>query len=102
MDAGFLEELEEVRRRLGKPLIISSGYRCPEYNNKVSSTSFNGPHTTGKAIDILCRGGNTRALLRIALAMNFPGIGLNQKGAGRFIHLDRCDHRPPDEHIWTY
>ena len=32
------------------PLTITSAYRCPDHNSKVSSTGLSGPHTTGFAV----------------------------------------------------
>ena len=54
MDEAFMMYLEELREKFSKPLYLSSGFRCPAHNRKVSSSgSPNGPHTTGKAVDIL-------------------------------------------------
>ena len=54
MDETFMMYLEELREKFSKPLYLSSGFRCPAHNRKVSSSgSPNGPHTTGKAVDIL-------------------------------------------------
>jgi uncharacterized protein YcbK (DUF882 family) len=30
-------KLDELRTRYGKPLIVTSGYRCPEHNVRVST-----------------------------------------------------------------
>ncbi len=97
MDMDFVERLNELRDKLGYPLRISSGYRCPEHNNNVSSTGIDGPHTTGKAADILINYNAARELLSLAVA--FSGIGINQKGppGARFIHLDDLGFR-----LWTY
>ena len=50
----IMDLLQDARNDLGA-LSITSGYRCPEHNNKISSTGLSGPHTTGKAIDISVR-----------------------------------------------
>ena len=47
----LLDLLQTARNVLG-PLTITSAYRCPEHNDKVSSTGLSGPHTTSKACDI--------------------------------------------------
>ena len=88
MDADFIQRLDDLRERYGKSLRVTSGYRCPEHNSNVSSTGASGPHTTGKAIDFGASRGDAHALLEIAMSMNFSGIGIAQKGSGRFIHLD--------------
>ena len=88
MDSDFMQRLDDLRERYGKSLRVTSGYRCPEHNSNVSSTGASGPHTSGKAIDFGVSRGDGHALLEIAMSMNFSGIGIAQKGSGRFIHLD--------------
>lgn len=98
MDQQFVERLDSVREYLERPLIISSGYRCPDHNEAVSSTGRNGPHTTGKAADIKISRGFARTALT-TFCLRFSGIGINQKGpdSGRFIHVDDLPVR-----VWTY
>lgn len=104
IDHQFITELDELRHRYGAPLTISSGYRCPDHNAKVSSTGRTGPHTTGRAADLLVDRGNAYKLLKIALEMGFTGIGVQQKGGGRFLHLDNLPNAPgqPRPTIWSY
>lgn len=96
MDQAFVEKLDAVRESMGFPFPITSGYRCPDYNDQISSTGRTGPHTTGQAADIGLSHQQARKAL-YALAIRFGGIGLNQKGSGRFIHVDTLAPR-----IWTY
>ncbi len=101
----FIEKLDLLRETYGKPIIVSSGYRCPKHNSAVSSTGATGPHTTGRAADILIRGAEAIKLLtRIILMNDFTGIGLNQKGSARFIHVDDLPNTAgqPRPTIWTY
>lgn len=104
MDANFLLEIDELRDRYGKPLSVTSGYRCPAHNNNVSSTGLTGPHTTGRAVDLAVDRGNAYKLLKLALEMGFSGIGVQQKGATRFLHLDNLPNAPgqPRPSIWSY
>ncbi|KKL46568.1 hypothetical protein LCGC14_2344220 [marine sediment metagenome] len=102
----FMDRLQGLRTLLGKPLLVSSAYRDPSYNAKVSSTGRMGPHTTGRAIDLLVYGERAYHVAGSAYAAGFTGIGLRQEGAfnHRFIHLDDLDtvlnaHRPT---VWTY
>lgn len=101
----LVDALDAIREQLGFPLLISSGYRCPAHNARVSSTGDNGPHTTGLAADIKIAGRQAYALLDKALEWGFTGIGINQRGdmSKRFIHLDLLSEperfRPT---IWTY
>lgn len=101
----FVDKLDELRERLGFPLPVSSGYRCPEYNKSVSETGMAGPHTSGRATDFLIDRRNAYLALKVALEMGFTGIGVNQKGAtGRFLHLDDLQNSEgqPRPTIWSY
>lgn len=101
----FIVYLNELRRRCGFPLVVSSGYRSPEYNASVSTTGDNGPHTTGKAVDFAVSREQAYIVLREAFAMGvFTGIGIKQHGEGRFIHLDilTAAEGYPRPMIWSY
>ena len=80
-----LLRLNSVREDVGFPMIVSSGYRCEEYNIKIGATQT---HATGQAIDIACARGEAFKILKAALNNGFTGIGISQKGKARFIHLD--------------
>ena len=100
----FMDVLQTIRMQYGKPMRVSSGYRCPSHNAKVSSTGPGGPHTTGKAVDILVSGKDAHTLLQLCMAhMDVTGIGVSQKGAhdSRFIHIDTIEEglRP---WLWSY
>jgi len=88
MDPDFMDRVDRLREHFGKPLKVTSGYRCPSHNNNVSSTGTSGPHVSGKAIDFGVSRDDAHALLKIAMDINFSGVGIAQKGTGRFIHLD--------------
>lgn len=101
MDKKFLEWMDSVREEYGSGLVVASGYRCPEYNDKISSTGLTGPHTTGKAIDIYIDRGEAHKLIQVAMNRGVRGLGVHQKGAsGRFIHLDMIDSGRPT--VWSY
>ncbi len=101
-----MEKLIALREHLDFPFIITSAYRCPEYNQKVSTTGPNGSHTTGRAIDIAVYGEQAYKLIRYAPQFKFNGIGVSQTGShrSRFIHLDdltRVDGYPRPW-VWGY
>ncbi len=104
IDGTFIDKLDELRERCGFPIPITSGYRCPEWNQKVSTTGPAGPHTTGHAADLGVRGERAYTVIREALAMRFSGIGINQKGVARFVHLDDLPNTPssPRPNTWSY
>ena len=43
--------LDPARERLGKPIYVNSGYRCPELNRKVGGVA-NSYHLQGRAADL--------------------------------------------------
>ena len=106
MNIDFVFSLDQLRARQRRPLIITSGYRCPAYNVSISSTGENGPHTTGRAADISISGADAFHLVQqCTLGGWMRGIGINQRGPyeKRFIHLDDLegpDH--PRPRIWNY
>ena len=100
MDSFFMEDLDDLREALGEPIIITSGYRCPDHNDKVSSTGRSGPHTTGKAVDIK---GGSKKKYDIFKNLNIDiikRIGISKT----FIHIDSLTKEEgfPEEVIWTY
>lgn len=99
-----MDKIELLRIEYNKPLTITSAARCPEHNAKVSGTGKTGPHVTGRAIDIAVDRGNAYKLLTLALKAGFTGIGLRQKGEGRFVHLDDLPNAQgqPRPTLWTY
>ena len=104
MDAGFLDKLQAIRTAYGKPMRINSGYRCPDYNDAVSGSGRDGPHTTGRAADIGLSGADAREIVGMAYRQGMTGIGVKQKGPhnSRFIHLDDLDPPHPRPTIWSY
>jgi uncharacterized protein YcbK (DUF882 family) len=105
IDEIFMARLERLRYRVNRPLPITSGYRCTSYNNTVSITGPDGPHTTGHAVDIAISGVDVPLLVRHALQTGLTGIGLKQHGphAGRFVHLDDLSGEGwPRPRIWSY
>lgn len=55
------ENLEVLRTHLGQPIIITSGYRSPDHNEKIGGASES-MHLTGKAADIKVAGMSARML----------------------------------------
>lgn len=104
IDLDFVDRLDELRHLCRFPLIVTSGYRCPEHNQRVSTTGPDGPHTTGKATDVGVSRHRAWEVLRHAFAMEFSGVGVHQRGGSRFLHLDdlREPGHAPRPSVWTY
>ena len=97
MKPEFLERLQALRSVYGKPMAVTSGYRCPQHP-KEAAKAQPGMHNTGLAADVGISGSEAVALLRLALEAGFKGIGINQKGDGRFLHFDLREVPA----IWSY
>ncbi|WP_053955088.1 YcbK family protein [Inediibacterium massiliense] len=86
-DYRLIRLLQEMRDKIGRPMIINSGYRSPSYNKKVGG-SPRSQHVLGKAVDIRVNGFSPEEIAKIATKMGFTGIGVYKK----FTHLDVRDH----------
>lgn len=102
IDDQLINSLDELRERVGFPLIVSSGYRCPEHNQRVSSTGPSGPHTTGRAVDLAVSHDKAWFVLSEAFRMGFTGIGVKGHGSGRFVHLDAIADEKIRPRVWSY
>tara|TARA_Y100000361_G_C11028382_1_gene273390 strand:+ start:231 stop:686 length:456 start_codon:yes stop_codon:yes gene_type:complete len=58
--------LEPIREKTGKPIIVTSGYRCPELSKAIGS-SENSQHCKGEAVDIECIGLSTLHLAEMII-----------------------------------
>lgn len=98
----FMDVLYQIRKTYNKPMIITSGYRDPSHPAEASK-SVSGAHSYGVAVDIAVRGEDAMDLFVIAYGYGIRRMGLQQKGAQRFIHLDMGDRGlgfPPS--LWSY
>ena len=98
MKPEFLERLQHLRSVFNKSMRISSGYRCPQHPIEAKKTEL-GPHTTGLACDVAVEGADAHRLLGLAIQLGFKGIGVQQKGQGRFLHLDLVSEYG---RLWSY
>ena len=107
MDESFVMAIDELRRRYGKPLRITSGFRHRTKHPIEARKRTVGAHTTGKACDIGVSRGDAHHLLHLACEMGcFTGIGIQQKGGGRFLHHGIATTRDLKgtwrPNIWSY
>lgn len=95
---GHLEELTErlldpIREAFGRPIIVTSGYRCPELNKAVGGSPTSA-HLQGYAADLVPKDGNVQRFLEFTywwlLREGKPYDQLiaetNSKGA-RWVHI---------------
>lgn len=114
MQADAMKKFVKLRRFFGGPLIVTSGYRCPEYDAKIgtSGSPGSGPHTEGVALDINIFGDDLDKLMGIVYhelkgiftgkgIMQVPGTSLNK----RLLHLDSLptgNPIHPRPGLWSY
>ena len=89
MNKVLLEKLDLLRDRIGAPIIVTSGYRCPEHNAAVGGVS-NSQHVQGNAADIVCNAVSVDELADVAAAIGFDGIGRYYSDG--FVHVDCRDN----------
>ena len=88
--------LEDVRKLLGKPVVISSGYRSPSVNKAVggSSTSM---HEQGLAADIKVEG---MTPYQVACAIRDSGIVLDQLICEpTWVHIGLSLGKPREQYL---
>lgn len=86
--------LEPARKDFGKPITISSGYRCPKLNRAVGGVATS-QHTKGQAADLVCS--DLRTLYAIIKRQdNFDQVLFESNGKSQWIHVsynpDGCRH----------
>ena len=101
MQDGFMDRLLAVRREYGAPMTISSGYRDRTHPIEARKATA-GEHTQGLCCDVAVQGEAALRLIEIALKHGLRRIGVQQKGAGRFVHLGLGGPGLPSPAIWSY
>lgn len=83
------KNLQVIRDHIGKPIRINSGYRSPEYNEKVGGVKKS-QHLTGKAADMRVLGMSPKQLHDVILEL-IDSKKIKQGGIGlypTFVHYD--------------
>lgn len=101
MDPRFMDRLLALRIGYGAPMPISSGYRDRTHPVEAGKATT-GAHVLGVAVDVAVVGADALRLIEIALAHGIKRIGVQQKGSGRFIHLDIGGPGLVTPAIWSY
>ena len=89
----LLERLQQLRTNLGRPIIITSGYRNPSHNQAVGGSPTS-QHLLGTAADIKVAGITIDQLAHHAKEVGFTGIGRYPT----FLHVDVR----PQPSYWDY
>jgi len=81
----LVELLEKIRKKIKKPIIISSGYRCPSHNEAVGGAKHS-YHLKGMAADIIALGLSPIELGKVAIETGAPTVLVYQNRG--FVHVD--------------
>lgn len=94
------ENLEKVRNIIRKPMIISSGVRCPGLNKALGGAK-NSQHVKCEAVDFILKEANPKLLgstmwwaykkIRSA-AIEFDQLIYEVRGETEWIHISFCDN----------
>ena len=88
IDDKLVEYLQQIRDHFGKPVNITSAYRCPSYNQSVGGATGS-YHSQGRAADFTVDGIAPREVAKYAESIGVKGIGLYESSKdGYFVHID--------------
>lgn len=85
----LLDTLEKIRNHFNAPIIINSGYRTPNWNNKVNGAP-NSYHCKGMAADIVVKGHSSREVAKYADSIMANGGVIKYTN---FTHIDVREER---------
>lgn len=82
------ECLNPIREAYGKPITISSGYRCPALNKAVGGVATS-QHTKGEAVDMVGKTDEeTQKIYQIAKALyNYDQLLFESNGKKKWVHI---------------
>jgi uncharacterized protein YcbK (DUF882 family) len=90
-----VDKLQEIRDKVGFPLKITSGYRCPKHNLAIGGAKGS-KHMTGQAVDIWIK--DLSPSQKFALVghsfCEFQGVGIGET----ILHVDIRDVAT----LWIY
>lgn len=81
-----LQRLNDIREGYGKPIVISSGYRCDELNEKVGGVK-DSKHRLGLAVDLRW---DTDLIDFLIENCSFDKLIREKAGKSKWIHLQFC------------
>ena len=100
MGDAFMGKVIAIREVVG-PLIVVSGFRCPAHNSNEASTGLEGPHTTGRALDLKAASSSARfAIMREAMNQGMTRFGVNRTS----LHIDDLGEAEgfAEDVLWHY
>jgi uncharacterized protein YcbK (DUF882 family) len=96
----FMDLIEQLRVEYGKPMSVTSGFRCADHNASVGGEAHSA-HLIGRAVDFhVTSQRELDRILELAYKHGFGGKGIRSHGhvSGWMLHLDILERRA----LWTY
>ena len=88
IDEKLVGYVQQIRDHFGKPVTITSPYRCEVHNRRVGGATKS-YHMRGQAADIVVQGVSSREVAKYAESIGILGIGLYETSKdGYFTHID--------------
>lgn len=88
IDGKLVEYLQKIRDHFGKPVTITSAYRCQKHNKNIGGATSS-YHTKGMAADIVVSDIAPLEVAKYAESIGILGIGLYETSKdGYFVHID--------------
>lgn len=81
----LVDVLDCIREDIGKPLYVTSGFRCLSHNIAVGGAEFS-QHLLGTAADVTCDDIDVNQIAFLAESYGADGIGLYPSQG--FVHID--------------
>lgn len=82
-----MNALQRLRDKVGKPMVIASGYRSPQHNAKVGG-AVNSRHMWGDAFDVVMTNHDPHQFEVAAKSAGFKGFGHYPESNPPFMHID--------------
>lgn len=92
----FWMALEKLREKAGRPITVTSGYRCVRHNYRTPGAAMGSKHTKGYAADIVIEGCTPEQMMAFALLV--PEFA--QGGIGIYNDRIHVDSRPDGPARW--
>lgn len=86
----LMDKLQALRNAMGRPMVVTSGYRTPGYNATLPGAGTRSQHCEGMAADISMGNflGDEHLFYKHARLVGFTGFGFYPEYRNIFMHLD--------------
>lgn len=87
LDAKLLYRLELLRSHFGKPVVITSGLRCKNYNRSLAGSSKTSAHLSGDAADVYIKGVDPKDIVKFWKKNKFGYCYYGTPNMGNCAHV---------------